>query len=639
MVTAWSGGATMWQRPAPEGTHREEFKCDIRSNHAGRRSRPGEVYEDVDYIVDDAPVAAVFAEHMAELNNVSIEEAERLVLLIPTLIEINERFQKEHADTFAGLWVDYRPFRVSMAFVRDAPARVDEVRSEYALRADEVVAVEAQHTLEQLYDTSTILHLAVEGFSPALPGLAGISPADFYTEVDEPGNRVVVRTPDPAAVRAAITDETIADRVELIRDGPIEIILDAETVYGGLGQSPVACTTGFTIVKNGSIEAGLVVPSKLHGPCGTPTGIIGKTLPLGPSLQDLHETWNASAPTDSQWVGLADRDWQPRNYVRTYCDHCVMTITSRLQHLGAYYGMPVHMTGNTTGQSEGIIVAKRVNNMNWLAADYVSTGGDSGGSVYSNHIAVGTHRGRAEVDGIDRAFLGSIEFWEARWGVKVATSIPVEPTLQRLVRNSNSPGIAERIWDYGESWKTAVHGDWNGDGADQPGTFSAGTWDREGLPVSSFGSSGVVPFVGNWDWDAYDERGYYVPWTQQFFFEGIPSGTTYGDPGDVPIIGDWNGDGFDNIGVYRPSTQTFHRNITGYDPIAFGNPGDIPLVGDWDGNRTAEVGVYRPSEGKFYLRLNQWTTIAFIYGDPWEEPAIGNWDGVSGDTIAVVRHW
>ncbi len=61
-------------------------------------------------------------------------------------------------------------------------------------------------------------------------------------------------------------------------------------------------------------------------------------------------------------------------------------------------------------------------------------------------------------------------------------------------------------------------GDWNGDGAETPGTFVAGTWQLSDQVVRTQRTGAAV---------------------------------TFGQAGDRPVTGDWNGDGVTDLGVVR----------------------------------------------------------------------------------------
>ncbi len=137
-------------------------------------------------------------------------------------------------------------------------------------------------------------------------------------------------------------------------------------------------------------------------------------------------------------------------------------------------------------------------------------------------------------------------------------------------------------------------GDWNGDGATTPASFTPnpeglGTFvffDHEGNPVGEaleFGTPSSLPLVGDWNADGIDEVGTYVLAGNEGIFllgperEDQPALIArFGQAGDLPIIGDWDGDGYDGPGVYRPSTNTFHLADQRGRPM--GGPVDVTMV-------------------------------------------------------------
>ena len=61
-----------------------------------------------------------------------------------------------------------------------------------------------------------------------------------------------------------------------------------------------------------------------------------------------------------------------------------------------------------------------------------------------------------------------------------------------------------------------------------------------------------------------------------------PANFTYGSSSMIPLVGDWNGDGVEGIGVYDPSNSAFHlrQSATGGDAdfiCGYGEPGDTPI--------------------------------------------------------------
>lgn len=82
----------------------------------------------------------------------------------------------------------------------------------------------------------------------------------------------------------------------------------------------------------------------------------------------------------------------------------------------------------------------------------------------------------------------------------------------------------------------------------------------------------------------------YGPSTTSFSC-GVPP-PYYCSTGWYPVAGDWNGDGTDTIGVYNSGAGLFalrNSNMTGGADITFRygpdfvTPYFVPLVGDWDG--------------------------------------------------------
>jgi len=71
-----------------------------------------------------------------------------------------------------------------------------------------------------------------------------------------------------------------------------------------------------------------------------------------------------------------------------------------------------------------------------------------------------------------------------------------------MLRNTASSGPAEITFDFGDPAGAPVVGDWNGNGVDTPGRYTAGLWELSdsfsgGAPVVSFsfGGAGSRPVV------------------------------------------------------------------------------------------------------------------------------------------------
>jgi hypothetical protein len=191
-------------------------------------------------------------------------------------------------------------------------------------------------------------------------------------------------------------------------------------------------------------------------------------------------------------------------------------------------------------------------------------------------------------------------------------------------------------------------GDWDGDGVATPGLYrqsdgfvyvrdsnTQGVADREFF----FGDPGDFPLVGDFDgdgrdsvsiWRASEARVYVI---NELGVDGAGLGVAeysfeFGNPGDAPFVGDFDGDGVDSVGLYRESTGfVYFRNSldSGAADASFfyGDAGDRILAGDWDGDGDDTVAVYRPSEATVYMNFEN-------------EPGVADWSGLVGDHPYVL---
>ena len=149
-----------------------------------------------------------------------------------------------------------------------------------------------------------------------------------------------------------------------------------------------------------------------------------------------------------------------------------------------------------------------------------------------------------------------------------------------------------------------------------------------------FGNPGDFPISGDFDNDGCDTVSIYRPTQQQFYVindlgskDGGLGAAEYsfqfGNSGDKPFVGDFNGDGIDTVGLHRESTGLVYfrdANTTGTadSQFIYGDPGDRVVAGDWDGDGTDTVGVYRPSDGIMYVKYTNQAGAAdtqFLAGD------------------------
>lgn len=178
--------------------------------------------------------------------------------------------------------------------------------------------------------------------------------------------------------------------------------------------------------------------------------------------------------------------------------------------------------------------------------------------------------------------------------------------------------------------------------------------DRTG----SFGATGDVPLVGDWNGDGAAEVAIYrrtifcIDYNGNIHWNNPPSGDyvlTLGASGDTAVAGDWNGDGKTELGVFRAGAWYLDYNgnfiwdgTSGGDKLySFGQSGDVPLVGDWTGDGISKIGIFR--SGAFWFDMNAngtWDTATggdrlMTLGSSGYTPVIGDWNGDGRDKGGV----
>jgi hypothetical protein len=195
-------------------------------------------------------------------------------------------------------------------------------------------------------------------------------------------------------------------------------------------------------------------------------------------------------------------------------------------------------------------------------------------------------------------------------------------------------------------------GDWDCDGVDTPGLFRLSdafaylrNSNSQGIADIRFffGNPSDIPLAGDFDGDGCDTLSIYRPSEQRFYIVntlGANNGGLgpadfsfqFGNPGDKPFVGDFDGDGIDEVGLHRESTGfVYYRNTldTGIasNEFFFGDPADRFVSGDWgivDGVDTP--GLFRPGNATFYFRHTNSQGNAdsqLQWGDPGWLPVAG----------------
>ena len=172
----------------------------------------------------------------------------------------------------------------------------------------------------------------------------------------------------------------------------------------------------------------------------------------------------------------------------------------------------------------------------------------------------------------------------------------------------------------------------------------------------TFGSTPLVPIVGDWDGDGVETPGYVKGgvFTLSNRFDG--TGTlvtfTFGDIRGFPVAGDWDGNGRDEVAVFRNGLWQVRANaLAGSQPLftanfTFGSgswPATVPLAGDWDGNGVDGIGYYMGNgAGTGAWNLRQTASGGtpdigpFLY-EPTNPgyPVVGDWDADGDVTVGT----
>lgn len=197
----------------------------------------------------------------------------------------------------------------------------------------------------------------------------------------------------------------------------------------------------------------------------------------------------------------------------------------------------------------------------------------------------------------------------------------------------------------GVSSMMPLAGDFDGDGFDSVGLYDTERADfllknvnSDGLPdsVFQFGPKGAKPVAGDFDGDGVDTVAVYVPSTGEFQF---PDGSSFlfGQTGGTPFAGDFDGDGFDTVGVMNPWNGTFYLK----NELAAGEPDVVltlgflawqPMVGDFDGDGVDTIGRFNASTGRVRYRTanDPHAPIKTFLMDSdtnyFRTPLMGRWD-------------
>jgi SpoIID/LytB domain protein len=244
--------------------------------------------------------------------------------------------------------------------------------------------------------------------------------------------------------------------------------------------------------------------------------------------------------------------------------------------------------------------------------------------------------------------------FQATWGLKSDWFFFPMPPPQFFLRNSNSSGSADGVFNYGNFGDVPMLCDWNGDGFSTMGVFRNGVFYLRNSNstggadvVFPYGNPGDIPVCGHWNGGATDTVGVYragVFYLRLSNTAGVADLVVpFGNAGDTPVVGDWGATGKTTVGVFRAGTwyvQFTNRGGNADAVFGFGNSTDTPIAGDWNAAGRARPGVVR--NATWYLG-GSWPPsgvsdyAVFGYGDPGDIPLTGDYDGNGTDTPGIAR--
>ncbi|MFH1331637.1 MAG: L,D-transpeptidase family protein [Actinomycetota bacterium] len=191
------------------------------------------------------------------------------------------------------------------------------------------------------------------------------------------------------------------------------------------------------------------------------------------------------------------------------------------------------------------------------------------------------------------------------------------------------------------------------------GAYSVGLFDPAGgmwflrdgtghtTRLESFGGSGDIPLMGDWDGDGVDTPGLYRPGEGRLVIRNgtEPISFVYAIPGDgLPVVADTDGDGRDTVSLARGG-RLFVMDGLGRGPESLEGPDPLPIRlpagtqalvgGDFDGDGVDEVAAVH--DGTVGLVGGaRWATLGYI---GTALPVAGDWDGDGIHTVAAYDPW
>lgn len=165
--------------------------------------------------------------------------------------------------------------------------------------------------------------------------------------------------------------------------------------------------------------------------------------------------------------------------------------------------------------------------------------------------------------------------------------------------------------------------------------------------LASFGGTGDIPLVGDWDGDGVDTPGLYRPAAGRLVIRNGPEPISFIYPisgGGLPVVADTDGDGRDTVSLARGG-RLFIIDGLGRGPASLEGPDPLPITlpagtqalvgGDFDGDGVDEVAAVHDGTVEM-LGGTRRVTLGYI---GTTLPVAGDWDGDGVHTVGGYDPW
>lgn len=327
---------------------------------------------------------AMDAKTYAVMMGVDMNEAIRRLYLQKEIGELNKKLFENEGDTFAGLWIQHKPYyRIMISFTHDGEATLRSYVWNTSL-ADIVELHEATVTLRDLETVRfEAAHIANELGIPASSAISvSTNRAELYV--------LNSRTFEEELAKARIQLPNYVEVIEFT-----ELPRKVADILGG--KALTSCTSGFSVLDSSSGIRGVTTA----GHCSNSQSYNGVNLPFMSGTPDTGGIY------DIQWH-RGDHAFTVRNLIwdGTYNRYIHDVKFRSSQSMGEW----VCKYGKTTGYACGTIATTSQDGVN-VRVDYMTVqGGDSGGPWFWNNTAYGTTISTCSLsDGTPCAIYGPVD--------------------------------------------------------------------------------------------------------------------------------------------------------------------------------------------------------------------------------------